>query len=791
MECVMKTVESILPATLSVTDAERRRLDSALISFFGYGAFRPGQAEAIACVLRGQSVMAVMPTGSGKSLCYQLAAMLLPATTLVISPLVALMKDQLDGLPATVAPRATALNYTLDGNVLEVRLRSASDGTYKLLYAAPERLRQLPFLHALRRAGVSLLVVDEAHCVSLWGHDFRPDYRFISRAWHELGRPPIMALTATATPRVQDDIQAVLGNMHVVCTGVERPNLRLEARRFSRAQHKEQALLGLCQEIEGSGIVYATSRKRCEKLAQLLRDAGISAIHYHAGIQDRAAAQERFMSGTARIVVATIAFGMGIDKADVRFVIHYDPPKTLESYFQEAGRAGRDGLPAHCILLHTPSDETRLARLARQDILGKEDLGAVHTAIQHRLGIHGMGPVTVADLERDLEMDETRLRVAIHFLEIAGLVVRGFDMPRTVTLSVVRAARNQDVPFVQFVEAAHLRPGQRIARETRELSRQACIPLDAIEAQLLAWRDAGWLEYRGTGRDMLLSLPEPPADSARRLHAILIDYEAGQLGRIRQVMSYAATRRCRHRFISAHFGAASVEPCDACDNCTEAEPAARQEPIQPSAPDRGTAHGDSAMVVLRGMATMPFPMSRTGLSRALKGLPTSPVQADRFPLFGALGSWTAKKIRSVIDLLVEDEMVARDPQRGSRLRGLTERGRLKLASAQTWEPAPQLQPGTMPAVSLPRAAQQRRQAFDAGLFDALRAWRLETAHRLSLAAFKVFHDSVLRSIASERPRSLTDLRRVPGVGPHKLEAYGQEILDIVAAQPRTPDSGSE
>ena len=188
----------------------------------------------------------------------------------------------------------------------------------------------------------------EVHCVSLWGHDFRPDYRFIAQAWQELGGPRILGMTATATPRVQDDVQAALGSMRLVTTGTHRPNLHLEARRVANEAEKREALAIVCRQHQGSGIVYATSREKCEDLAALLRRRGVKAIHYHAGIADRAAAQDRFMSGEARVVVATVAFGMGVDKSDVRFIVHYNPPKALENYYQEAGRAGRDGQPARC-----------------------------------------------------------------------------------------------------------------------------------------------------------------------------------------------------------------------------------------------------------------------------------------------------------------------------------------------------------------------------------------------------------------------------------------------------------
>ncbi|MFC2016078.1 RecQ family ATP-dependent DNA helicase, partial [Chloroflexota bacterium] len=285
---------------VTLTPVEQSRLDRALHRDFPHDSFLLGQADVIAAVMQGKSVLAVMPTGAGKSLCYQLAALQLPGTTLVISPLIALMKDQLDGLPEGVRRRATLLNSTLEWSELEERLAGAARGRYKLVYAAPERLRQRPFLHCMARAKVSLLVVDEAHCVSLWGHDFRPDYLFIAKAWEELGQPPILAATATATARVRDDISSALRPMHLVATPVHRPNLRLEARRYGSQVESKRDLLRLCRKLEGSGIVYANTRKKCEDFAAMLQRRGVSAIHYHAGIDDRAAAQDRFMSGDVR-----------------------------------------------------------------------------------------------------------------------------------------------------------------------------------------------------------------------------------------------------------------------------------------------------------------------------------------------------------------------------------------------------------------------------------------------------------------------------------------------------------
>jgi len=673
---------------VDLTSDERAHLDRALHRYFAHETFRPGQAEVIAALLRDESVLAVMPTGAGKSLCYQLAALLMPGTTLVISPLIALMKDQLDGLPGEVAAQATTLNSTVDGFELAGRLARAAAGEYKLLYAAPERLRQRPFLRALKRAGVSLLVVDEAHCVSLWGHDFRPDYLFIAKAWRELGQPPILAMTATATPRVRDDIQGSLGRMRLVATGIHRPNLHLEARLFKNDAQKQQALRALCHEIEGSGIVYAQSRLKCEELAAMLRRSGVSAIHYHAGIEDRAATQDRFMSDQARVVVATIAFGMGVDKADVRFIIHYRPPRALENYYQEAGRAGRDGLPARCILFYTPGDKGTLTRLNQQDALHVEFLRAVYAALQKRLGRNRVGLVTIGDLERDMVADETDVRVAIHFLETAGLLWRGFDLPRTASLSLARKPDGDDPDFARFVEEARLPDGQTVSRNLMDLSRTAELDPRTVEAQLLTWQDLGWLRYRGTGRDMLLFLPKPPADAEQRVAAMLADHRAGQDGRLAEMMSYATTSRCRHGYISTYFGGRRIERCQTCDNClgqvtSEPIPARR---ARPASSRGGTVDlsqdqaGDLKTVILQGVAQLPYPMGRTGLARALQGASSSTVQADRFPLFGALAGWTQKSIIEQAAQLEDQGLLAPFHKGGYRLLRLTQEGQAWLGT---------------------------------------------------------------------------------------------------------------
>jgi ATP-dependent DNA helicase RecQ len=349
--------------------------------------------------------------------------------------------------------------------------------------------------------------------------------------------------------------------MRLVAVDVHRPNLKLEARRFAKDADKQRSLLALCREIEGSGIVYAHSRAKCEQLAAMLRRNGLTAIHYHAGVQDRAAAQDCFMCDQARIVVATIAFGMGVDKADVRFIIHYSPPKALENYYQEAGRAGRDGLPARCILFHAPGDQRRATHFLKQDALQLDFLRRVYAAIQRHVGTQGVGLVTIGDLERELVADSTQLRVAIHFLETARLLWRGFDLPRTARLSLRQVPDDEETDFGRLVEAARLLPGQTVSRNLVTVSHDADLDPRAIEAKLLTWHDAGRLRYRGVGRDMLLALPEPPPDSEARVVAMLAEYHAGQEGRAAEMMAYATSRRCRHGYISAYFGGRPIDRC--------------------------------------------------------------------------------------------------------------------------------------------------------------------------------------------------------------------------------------
>jgi ATP-dependent DNA helicase RecQ len=650
-------------------------LKPALRRLFGFEDFRPGQEQVVRAAVDGRDTLALMPTGSGKSLTYQLAAMLRPTPTLVLSPLIALMKDQVDKLPPEVAAQATLINSSLEPDEAAARLRGAAEGRYRLLYVAPERLRQRHFLDAVAGIEIGLVVIDEVHCVSMWGHDFRPDYLFIRRALDALGRPAILGMTATATPTTEREIAAALGREpEVVRTSVVRPNLRYDVEIVDGEEDRLRTLVRRLHALRGaSAIVYARSRRSCESLARTLRVHDLAAVHYHAGLEphERSAAQEAFIEGRIQTVVATTAFGMGIDKPDIRLVALYNYPESLESYVQMVGRAGRDGRASDTLLLASRSDATQLRRFARSDIPTVADLRTVYARLRGRREV----------LPEELG-DEPDPRVLVGMLEQVGLVQRGFD----------------------------------------------------------------------AGRAMQIEVPDPPADSAARIDSLLARYEQEALTRADRLVRFAESRTCRHRQVAEHFGETLPEDCGMCDVCSPLAAPAETRAASAPLPD------DIAGAVHRAVLELRWPLGRTGLTAMLRGSLSAPRSAQRSPHFGLLAAASQADVKRWIQLL----------ERDGALESFESDDGFRLLRA-------------VPGAELPRIGGPRSAGpADEGLFERLRAWRLEAARRHGVPAYVIFHDATLREIARARPSSIDELRGISGVGARKLEAYGAEIIGLMA-----------
>nr|MBA3426530.1 ATP-dependent DNA helicase RecQ [Rubrobacter sp.] len=404
---------------------------SVLKEIFGFDAFRPGQEEAIQAVLDGRDTLAVMPTGGGKSLCYQIPALMQESLTVIVSPLISLMKDQVDSLLQSAVTDAATLHSGLSPEERWEVERKVRAGEIKMLYVAPERLRSLEFVLALRRAGVGLFVVDEAHCISEWGHNFRPDYLFLPRVVKDLGSPPVLALTATATPRVREDILRSLAmrSPEVVVTSFNRPNLTYRVVEAKKKESKLPLILDVIRRSPPPGIVYATTRKECEELAAGLRRSGVEAGHYHAGMgaAERSDVQERFMTDDLPVVVATIAFGMGVDKPNVRFVVHSSVPGSLPAYIQESGRAGRDGEPSECVVLFRSADLGRRRRLVTVNSAGEDKVGSFFRALA---GVANGGRVNApfGSLSALGGVEQDAAGIMLRGLEESGLVTRNYDL---------------------------------------------------------------------------------------------------------------------------------------------------------------------------------------------------------------------------------------------------------------------------------------------------------------------------------------------------------------------------
>jgi ATP-dependent DNA helicase RecQ len=543
---------------------------NVLKEIFGFDSFKPGQEEAIRAVLEGRDTLAVMPTGGGKSLCYQVPALMQESLTVIVSPLISLMKDQVDSLLQSSVTDAATLHSGLSPEERWEVERRVRTGEVKMLYVAPERLRSLEFVLALRRAGVGLFVVDEAHCISEWGHNFRPDYLFLPRAVRDLGNPPILALTATATLRVRQDIlhSLKMRSPEVVVTSFNRPNLTYRVVPAKEKKHKLSRILDVIRSSPPPGIVYATTRKECEELAAGLRRSGVDAAAYHAGMgsAERAAVQERFMTDELAVVVATIAFGMGVDKPNVRFVVHSSVPGSLPAYIQESGRAGRDGESAECVVLYRGADLGRRKRLVTLGTAGEREVSSFFTALA---GVESGGRVNVppGSLSALGGVDAESAGIVLGSLEESGLISRGYDLWAEVE---VRRIEEEPNGLREEVAAVHAALPGAGSVGLPALARKAGLRPAVVQGAIYRMMVDGVAEVipRGSLVDVRLKTTSLDDDSRRNIARRLKTRANTAYAQIRDVKSFAELRTCRREHLLRHFGdMEEVVPCAGCDVC--------------------------------------------------------------------------------------------------------------------------------------------------------------------------------------------------------------------------------
>jgi ATP-dependent DNA helicase RecQ len=619
-----------------------------LVRHFGWSEFRPGQAQVINSVLSGRNTVVVMPTGAGKSLCYQLPAMLLPGVTLVVSPLIALMKDQVEQLAGRGIP-ATFINSSLSDMERADRIRRMRGGEFKLVYVAPERFRGPSFLEALAQVGVDLLAVDEAHCISQWGHDFRPDYAQLGQVRKRLRPPRTVALTATATPEVRDDIirSLLMKDPQVFAEGFDRPNLFLEVLEVGGDEDKRRACAGLAS-LGGSGIIYCSTRKSAENTHASLLERGVNAILYHAGMEDEARrrAQDEFMSAKEAVAVATNAFGMGIDKPDIRFVAHANIPRAVEAYYQEIGRAGRDGGPAFAALLFNHADVYTQERLIESNHPSEAVLSDMWNVLrgvpEYDKGLHVLAAQVGAS--------EFEISAALRILEREGKVERGGrgEGEYGITLTEKAPQAQPHAPDARRLLASLLETfpvGRSATTELPLLARRTGLSSDEILHALKLLERAGAVQVRRpfSGR-AIRALEQVPFRELGVDLSKVREQERRSLLLLKRMTDYAYTKRCRRAFILRYFGQQDTDAtCGNCDTCAgsrmsrlECVSRPTSTPRAPLTPGRPEGYSELAATELRrwrkelakDLAVPPFIIFN---DETLRGLAAAlPIDRDTF-----------------------------------------------------------------------------------------------------------------------------------------------------------------
>jgi len=764
---------------------------------FGFPAFRPGQQQIVDHVIAGNDALVVMPTGAGKSICFQVPALARGGTTIVVSPLIALMKDQVDGLHQ-YGIKATFLNSSLTSAEYRQRFEAVGRGDVELLYVAPERFTP-SFMSFLKGVDIRLLAIDEAHCLSQWGHDFRPDYLRLGKVRVALGCPTTMALTATATPEVQKDIVETLGiETRPFIQGFDRENLILEVVDVDGKKHKD----GLLQDLvlPGPSLVYCATRKNVERASNALREAGVRAGMYHAGFspEDRTRVQDDFMNGRVPVVVATNAFGMGIDKRDIRNIVHYDMPGTVEAYYQEIGRAGRDGRMSRAVLLHNGGD-----RRIHEFFIDNSHPPAewVHALYDWMLA-QNENPIfaRVEEMAQALppEAGDRAASSCVHILVREGMVRRIAPSDRSAWL---RLLNRPDKPpqgirgqLWDLIGSRELDVGEALAFHPESWCREIAISREQLNAGLRGLEDRGWIRYRAAERTGGVELLRP-SDKLTLNERKMRQRRSREYQKLDKMERYT-TAPCRRRYVVEYFGEkAPFERCGTCDNCRAGT--TPQDVPRSLTPDEHSV----VLKVLSTIARMERHTRKEGwgvdlVSKVATGSKAQTVLKWGFEELSTYGIltprdggviWTHGQVADLIGALVAAEALEENystlkvagKERTWKVVSLNERSwrimRGQEADFQMWMPH---------ARKLLRKRPKRKNSAAAlgipgDLIASLRDVRSQLATSRNVPLYVVAPNKTLEDMARLRPTTKLGMLAVHGMGPTRYQLYGKAFLQAI------------
>ena len=698
-------------------------LCEALQRYFGLDSFRPGQKEVVAEIERGGDALVVMPTGGGKSLCYQLPAVIMEGVAVVVSPLIALMKDQVDSLHQRKIP-ATYINSSLSARERRERIQAMKEGRYELVYIAPERFRQDHFVEVLKEIQIAFFAVDEAHCVSMWGHDFRPDYLWLGNAFEKLGRPPVAAFTATATPEVRSDIRLHLRlrDPFECTTGFARPNLRFQVSHVGSTAEKYLRVNELIEQHR-VGIIYCATRKRVEEVAERLVAWDASHIAYHAGMDDaeRRSSQEEFLHGRADVAVATNAFGMGIDRADIRFIAHFEMPGSVEAYYQESGRAGRDGKPAVCELLFNYADK----RWQEFFIEGNNPSKAVIVDVYRRL--------------RHLADEANEIRISIR--NLSGETGYGSN------------------PF-------------KVGASLAVLNRLGAIERFSIPGERI----------RGT------RLPNPDlTPSSLRIDAsALAEKERRDRAKLQDMIQYGYSEECRQVWVLRYFGERDPQPCRCCDRCDDPPPRSLREPnAEETVILRKALSGVARASCRRGNSGWAARYGTNRIAQMLVGSRSQSIRdarLDSLSTYGLLKDEGLAYVKSLLREMERGDLLAatNDQYRMITLTTLGEEVMKEKSSVELDWPERRRQ-SSREKKPLKEAVLTTAEEVDRELYDELVSKRIQLARaRGNAPAYTILSNRTLLGLASLKPLTVEEAMAIPGIGKVKARTVLPAFLKIIA-----------